>query len=38
MDIYFAVGAIIGSGLFIFVGHAPARRLLQAVQRRIGDS
>ena len=34
MDIYFLVGAIIGSGVFIFAGREPAVRLLEAVYRR----
>jgi hypothetical protein len=34
MSVEFLIGAIIGSGLFIFFGQTPARRLLAAVQRR----
>ncbi len=33
MNIYFLVGAIIGSGLFMFAGREPALRLLEAVHR-----
>ena len=31
MDLYFLVGAILGSGLFIFAGREPARRLVKAL-------
>jgi hypothetical protein len=34
MDLYFLVGAIIGSGLFIFTGREPARRLVRAIQEK----
>jgi hypothetical protein len=34
MDIYFLIGAIVGSGVFIFAGRQPALRLIAAVQRR----
>jgi len=34
MDLYFLVGAILGSGLFIFAGREPARRLVRAIQER----
>ena len=34
MDLYFLVGAILGSGLFIFAGREPARRLVKAFQER----
>ena len=34
MDLYFLVGAILGSGLFIFTGREPARRLVKAFQER----
>jgi hypothetical protein len=34
MDLYFLVGAIFGSGLFIFAGREPARRLVKVLQRR----
>lgn len=34
MDLYFLVGAILGSGLFIFTGREPARRLVKALQER----
>jgi hypothetical protein len=32
MDIYFLVGAILGSGLFIALGREPAERLVRVVQ------
>jgi len=32
MDPYFLIGAIFGSGLFIFAGREPARRLVKALQ------
>jgi hypothetical protein len=34
VDLYFLVGAIVGSGLFIFTGREPARRLVRALQER----
>lgn len=34
MDLYFLVGAILGSGFFIFAGREPARRLVKAMQER----
>ncbi len=34
MDSYFLIGAILGSGLFIFSGREPARRLVKALQDR----
>ena len=34
MDLYFLVGAILGSGLCIFAGREPARRLVRAIQDR----
>lgn len=34
MDLSFLVGAILGSGLFIFAGREPARRLVKAMQDR----
>jgi hypothetical protein len=34
MDLYFLVGALFGSGLFIFTGREPARRLVRAIQDR----
>jgi hypothetical protein len=34
MDMNFAVGAILGSGLFIFAGREPARRLISWLQTR----
>jgi hypothetical protein len=34
VDVYWLIGAIVGSGLFIFLGGPPARRLAQAVRRR----
>lgn len=36
VDSYFLVGAVIGSGLFIFFGGQPARRLLRAIRERSG--
>jgi hypothetical protein len=36
VDSYFLIGSIIGSGLFIFVGGPPARRLLKAALSRRG--
>ncbi len=36
MDLNFLIGAIIGSGLFIMFGHAPAKRLLAMVRERAG--
>jgi hypothetical protein len=35
LDPYFLAGAIVGSGLYVFFGRAPARRLLEVVRRRI---
>ena len=32
MDLYFLVGAILGSGLFIFTGREPARRLVKVLR------
>jgi hypothetical protein len=34
MDSYFLIGAILGSGLFIFAGREPARRLVRVLQDR----
>jgi hypothetical protein len=34
VDIYWLIGAVIGSGLFIFLGGQPARRLVTAVRVR----
>ncbi len=34
MDLYFLVGAILGSGFFIFVGREPARRLVKVLSDR----
>lgn len=34
MDIYTVIGAILGSGLFIFAGRAPAERVLAAIKSR----
>jgi hypothetical protein len=34
VDSYWLVGAIVGSGLFIFLGGQPARRLLAVVRAR----
>ncbi len=35
MSIDFLMGAILGSGIAIFAGRAPAYRLLAIVQRRV---
>ncbi len=35
MDIYTLIGAIVGSGLFIFAGREPARRLMAGVRARL---
>jgi hypothetical protein len=35
MDLNFLVGAILGSGFFIFAGREPARRLVKAIQTRV---
>ena len=35
MSLHFLIGAILGSGLFIFAGREPARRLLETVQARL---
>jgi hypothetical protein len=32
VDLYFLVGAILGSGLFIMGGRAPARRLITGIR------
>jgi hypothetical protein len=34
MSVSFLIGSILGSGLFIFAGRAPARKLLAIVQSR----
>jgi hypothetical protein len=34
VDLYWLIGAIVGSGLFIFLGGPPARRFANAVRRR----
>ena len=36
MDVNFLIGAIIGSGVAIFAGRAPAERLVQLVQSKFG--
>jgi hypothetical protein len=36
MNLTFLIGAIIGSGVFILLGRAPAQKLVEAVQARIG--
>lgn len=36
MSLSFLIGAVIGSGLFIVLGRAPAQKLVEAVQARIG--
>ncbi len=35
MTLEFLIGAMIGSGLFIFAGRAPAEKLLAIVQERL---
>jgi hypothetical protein len=35
VDLYWLIGAMVGSGLFIFLGGPPARRFAQAVRRRV---
>jgi hypothetical protein len=34
MDPYFLVGAIVGSGLYLFFGRQPARKLAAELRRR----
>jgi hypothetical protein len=36
MSLSFLVGAVIGSGVFILLGRAPAQKLVDAVSARIG--
>jgi hypothetical protein len=36
MNLTFLIGAIIGTGVFILLGRAPAQKLVEAVQARIG--
>jgi hypothetical protein len=36
MTLQFLIGAVIGSGLFIFAGRAPAEKLLALVQQHLG--
>ena len=36
MSLSFLIGAVIGSGVFILVGRAPANKLVAAVQARLG--
>jgi hypothetical protein len=36
MSLSFVIGAVIGSGAFILLGRAPAQKLVEAVQARIG--
>ncbi len=38
MSLTFLIGAIIGSGVFIFAGRTPAYRLLAVVQERLERS
>jgi hypothetical protein len=38
MSLTFLIGAILGSGIFIFAGRAPAQRLLAAVQEHLQRS
>ena len=35
MDLYFLVGAILGSGFFIVAGREPARKLVKIVKDRL---
>ncbi len=35
MNVEFLIGAILGSGLFIFAGREPARKLLAAMQAHV---
>jgi len=35
VSLEFLIGAILGSGLFIFLGGPPARALIKVVQRRV---
>jgi hypothetical protein len=35
VDLYWLIGAMVGSGLFIFLGGPPARRFANAVRRRV---
>jgi hypothetical protein len=35
VDIYTLIGAIVGSGLFIFAGREPVRRLMDGVKSRL---
>lgn len=35
MTLQFLIGAILGSGLFIFAGRAPARRAVAYIRERI---
>jgi hypothetical protein len=36
MDTYFLVGAIFGSGLFIFAGREPAKKLVSLIKDSFG--
>lgn len=38
MSLSFLIGAVIGSGVFILVGRAPAQKLVDAVAARFGKS
>ncbi len=38
MSLSFVIGAVIGSGAFILLGRAPAQKLVEAVQARIGKA
>ena len=38
MDSYFLIGAIVGSGLYVFFGRQPARRIRVVIQRRLSRS
>jgi hypothetical protein len=35
LDPYFLVGAVLGSGLYLFFGREPARRLVATLRRRL---
>ena len=35
LDPYFVFGAVFGSGLYMFFGREPARRLIAAIRRRV---
>jgi len=35
MDVYFLIGAVVGSGLYVFYGRAPARRVVAELRKRL---